>query len=71
MLKAAYREKVRSEARDQVGSSVKKHDVDLLIAVTALDLGAELVSCDAIFGKLQRLNPRLKVSNWFGAVGPG
>ena len=54
--------------RDPRGGStraeVQRHAVDCMIAVTALENGAVLVSNDAFFGQLIELIPALQIDNW-------
>lgn len=47
--------------------TMKTHTVDMIIASTALEQNAILVSSDAIYQQLQGLEPALKRENW--AVG--
>lgn len=58
-LKASYR-----KATGISGKNVKRDDVDLMIASTALEQGAILVSNDKIFTSLQKIEPNLKLENW-------
>src|SRR3954452_7339380 len=54
--------------RDLRGGSsrpeVQRHAVDCMIAVTALENGAVLVSNDGLFGQLIELIPALQIDNW-------
>jgi predicted nucleic acid-binding protein len=43
---------------------VQRHAVDCMIAVTALEHGAVLVSNDALFGRVAALVPALEVADW-------
>ena len=45
-------------------ADLQRHAVDAMIAVTALDRGAVLVSNDALFGRLAKLDPALRVVDW-------
>src|SRR4051794_13094118 len=46
------------DLRPELGrADLQRHAVDTMIAVTALDRGAVLVSNDALFGRLARINP--------------
>src|SRR3954454_19346692 len=45
-------------------AELQRHAVDGMIAVTALERGAVLVSNDALFGRLAGLNPALRVTDW-------
>lgn len=58
-LKNAYRLRTGARGRDLV-----RHNVDLVLASTAIVEGIALVSNDAIFGTLAELEPRLVVENW-------
>lgn len=58
-LKNAYRLHTGARERDLV-----RHNVDLILASTAVVEGAVLVSNDGIFAALSRLEPRLLVENW-------
>jgi len=44
--------------------AIKKNDLDFLIAATAINHNAILVSNDIIFNKLIELEPSLKSENW-------
>lgn len=44
--------------------SMKKNDLDILIASTAMAENAILVSDDAIFEKLSEIEPRFSYENW-------
>ena len=45
-------------------NAIKRHNLDLLIASTALAINAVIVSDDALFGKLTKIEPTLKYENW-------
>lgn len=60
-LKHAYRR--RTGARER---TLGRHNIDLILASTAIVEGAVLVSNDAIFTTLAELEPRLTVENWAG-----
>jgi len=45
-------------------NAIKRHNLDLLIASTALAMNAVIVSDDALFGKLTKIEPMLKYENW-------
>jgi predicted nucleic acid-binding protein len=45
-------------------ADVQRHAVDCMIAVTALEGGAVLVSNDALFEQLVELVPALRIDNW-------
>ncbi|RLC07822.1 MAG: hypothetical protein DRI57_25220 [Deltaproteobacteria bacterium] len=44
--------------------NIKKHNIDIMIAVVAVTEGCILISDDAIFHDLQKLNPDLRLENW-------
>jgi predicted nucleic acid-binding protein len=44
----------------------KSHNVDLMLAATAIIEGCTLVSADGIYSDLQHLDPTLRVENWLG-----
>lgn len=46
--------------------AIKSHSVDIMLAATAIVEGCTLVSADGIYSDLQRLDPTLRVENWFG-----
>jgi len=58
-LKIAYKHHTGISKKD-----AKKHDMDLLIASTAIALDATLVSNDRIFETLSVIDSRLKYENW-------
>ncbi len=47
-------------------NAIKRHNLDLLIASTAIALDAIIVSNDMIFQKLSEIEPMLKYENWLG-----
>ena len=58
-LKSAY--KSHSKAKSK---AMKGHTIDIILAATALEHDAVLVSNDRIYLTLKELNPDLKVENW-------
>jgi predicted nucleic acid-binding protein len=58
-LKHAYRRQTGARER-----TIGRHNIDLLLAATAVVEGAVLVSNDGIFVTLAGLEPRLTVENW-------
>ena len=44
--------------------AMKKNDLDILIAATAMAENAILISDDGIFEKLAEIDPKLKYENW-------
>ena len=61
-LKHAYRRRTGAPER-----AIGRHNVDLILASTAIVEKAVLVSNDAIFKALAQLEPRLSVENWAGS----
>lgn len=51
-------------ARNISRENIKKHNVDIMLASTAIVEGCVLVSGDQIFQKLSGLDRSLKVENW-------
>jgi len=47
-------------------NAIKRHNLDLLIASTAIALDAIIVSNDAIFKKLSEIEPLLRCEDWVG-----
>lgn len=45
-------------------NAIKRHNLDLLIASTAIAMDAVIVSDDGIFKKLMEIEPMLKHENW-------
>ena len=45
-------------------NAIKRHNLDLLIASTAIAMDAIIVSDDGIFEKLMEIEPSLKYENW-------
>lgn len=44
----------------------KSHNVDIIIAATAVAESCVLVSADSLFRDLQALEPSLQIENWCG-----
>lgn len=42
----------------------KVHNIDLMLAATAITEGCTLVSADSIYTDLRELDPQLKIENW-------
>ncbi len=58
-LKAHY------ETHTGIGKKeVKRHTIDLILAGTAIELDAVVVSGDSIFSAIREFSPSLKVENW-------
>ena len=58
-LKVLYKKKTGINKK-----AMKKNDLDLLIASTAMAENATLISDDTIFEKLSAIEPRFKWENW-------
>ena len=58
-LKANLRRKTNTGSQQ-----MKKHNIDLMIASTAIAEGAVLISADSIYPKLAEIEPRLRYENW-------
>ena len=58
-LKSSYRKSSGKKAKDMV-----KHNIDLMIASTAIAENATLISADQLYPKLSRINPALYFENW-------
>ncbi len=53
------------DLRPELGrADIQRHTIDCMIAVTALDRGAVLVTNDALFERLAKLNRALQVADW-------
>jgi predicted nucleic acid-binding protein len=64
---------VKHRYRQHTGAREKalgRHNVDFLLASTAIAESAVLVSNDGIFRTLAELDPRLMVENWADAIAP-
>jgi predicted nucleic acid-binding protein len=48
--------------------SVKAHNMDLMVAATAITEGCTLISADGIYSDLQRIDPTLRVENWLAST---
>jgi predicted nucleic acid-binding protein len=44
----------------------KSHNVDLMMAATAITEGCTLISADGIYSDLRQIDPTLRVENWLG-----
>jgi len=56
--------KAIKDSRKLNKESIKKHNVDIMLAATALVENCILVSADSIYIEIQRLNPKLVLENW-------
>jgi len=44
--------------------SIKKHNIDIMLAATAIVENCILVSADSIYVEIQRFNSKLALENW-------
>ena len=57
--------KVRLQSLRQLSSkAIKAHNMDIMLAATAIIEGCTLISGDGIYSDLQQLDPTLRVENW-------
>jgi predicted nucleic acid-binding protein len=57
--------KVRLQSLRQLSSkAIKAHNMDIMLAATAIVEGCTLISGDGIYSDLQQLDPTLRVENW-------
>ncbi|MCK5522834.1 MAG: PIN domain-containing protein [Thiomargarita sp.] len=56
--------KAIKDSRKLNKESVKKHNIDIILAVTAMVENCILVSADSIYVEIQRLNSKLILENW-------
>ncbi len=64
---AAHYGKLRSRYEREMGATTRaanRHASDFLLAATALDNGAVLVSSDRIFQRLRELEPDFQIEDW-------
>ena len=59
VLKASYEKHTGMRKKE-----AKRHTADLVLAATALEIGAVLVSDDQIFDRIQEIEPALQLENW-------
>jgi predicted nucleic acid-binding protein len=60
--------KVRLRAFRQLSPKASKtHNMDLMLAATAVTEGCTLISADGIYSDLQRIDPTLRVENWLAS----
>ena len=52
------------DARRLTKENIKKFNVDIMLATTAVTQGGVLVSADALYGDIQQFCPELKVADW-------
>jgi len=56
--------KAIKDSRKLNKESIKKHNVDIMLAATAMVENCILVSADSIYVEIQSLNPKLALENW-------
>ena len=59
--------KIKTAYKKQTGATragMRRHNIDFILAGTALEQQAVIVSKDNIFPKIQELEPGLQVENW-------
>ncbi len=56
--------KAIKDSRKLNKESVKKHNIDIMLATTAIVENCILVSADSIYVEIQRLNSKLILENW-------
>jgi len=60
--------KARLRLRRQLSKKASKsHNIDLMLAATAIIEGCTLVSADGIYSDLRRIDPTLRVENWLAS----
>ncbi|KJU85332.1 twitching motilty protein PilT [Candidatus Magnetobacterium bavaricum] len=63
-LKTIYEEKIGISKKE-----ITKHNIDFILAASAITAKAILVSNDALFENIQRIYPKLKLENWVKVIG--
>ena len=65
-LKYAYRKKIETnfKSKSETEKHLQKKNVDLIIASSAIETGAILVSNDNLFAQLEDLRPDFSTENW-------
>ncbi|MCK4761510.1 MAG: type II toxin-antitoxin system VapC family toxin [Candidatus Aminicenantes bacterium] len=59
--------KIKAEYKKRTGTTrvgMRRHNVDIILAGTALEQDAVIVSQDKIFSRIQEFEQRLQVENW-------
>jgi predicted nucleic acid-binding protein len=60
--------KARLRMRRQLSKKASKsHNIDLMLAATAIVEGCTLVSADGIYSDLRHIDPTLRVENWLAS----
>jgi predicted nucleic acid-binding protein len=63
-LHYGYLKSALKELRGISRANIKRHNIDILLAATALEESCVLVSRDSIFQLLADITPRLQLENW-------
>ena len=53
-----------SEIRGLSSKGSKLHNIDVMLAATAVTEDCTLISGDSIYGDLQKVDPMLRIENW-------
>jgi predicted nucleic acid-binding protein len=59
--------KIKSEYKRQTGTSrkdMRRHNIDIILASTALEHNAVIVSKDKIFSRIKKFEQALKIESW-------
>ncbi|MEN8216180.1 MAG: type II toxin-antitoxin system VapC family toxin [Pseudomonadota bacterium] len=59
--------KAIKDSRKLNQKSIKKHNIDIMLAATAIVENCILVSADSIYVEIQRINSKLALENWVKA----
>jgi len=59
ILKSKYQKRF-----DLKKKALSQNSIDLMLASTAIEIGAILVSNDKIFPKIQKIEPNFQLENW-------
>ena len=64
---AEFYGKIKSEYKKRTGTTraaMRRHNIDIILASTALEQDAVIVSKDNIFSRIREFERRLKIENW-------
>ncbi len=56
--------KVIKDSRSLTKENIKKYNIDVMMAATAISKNCILVNADTVYSEIQRLNSELKLKNW-------
>ncbi len=56
--------KAIKDSRSLTKENIKKYNIDVMMAATAISENCILVSADTVYKEIQRLNTELKLKNW-------